>query len=116
MIHVASGNTSGALPKASAYVSLPRKYRPLRKEKASPSVSVPARSRSASEIVASGHRRIFARRPAQYAGESRKIWVVGIPRADDARTRSTLSAPADRAQVLVPPLLSLDWVASPLGV
>src|SRR4051812_28011972 len=64
---------AGARPNRSAYVSLPRKYRPLRKENASPSVNAPDRSRTARATSDPSRKRIFARRPPQKAGDSRKM-------------------------------------------
>src|SRR5262245_31866258 len=63
---------SGGRANRRAYVSLPRKYRPLMKEKNSPSDAPSGdRSAAASANDAFGESACFARRPLQLAGESR---------------------------------------------
>src|SRR5215472_6071736 len=63
---------SGGTANRIAYVSLPRKYRPLMNAKTSPS-SAPFRDRSAhaSSNCAFGERTCFARVPEQFAGDRR---------------------------------------------
>src|SRR5712692_8143186 len=69
-----------------AYVSLPRKYRPLMNVNRSPS-GAPFRDRSAAATgkVAPGESTCFARRPPQLAGESRKTRFIAFPNADSAQ-------------------------------
>src|SRR5262245_1909572 len=70
---------SGGRANRRAYVSLPRKYRPLMKEKNSPSDAPSGdRSAAASANDAFGESACFARRPLQLAGESRNMrWPPG---------------------------------------
>jgi hypothetical protein len=57
------------------------------KLKASPSVSVPARSRAARGAVPSGRRSMAPRRPLQLAGESNRTWLsVGVESARPDRS------------------------------
>src|SRR5437660_6898151 len=69
---------SGGAAKRAAYVSLPRKYRPLTNMKMSPSMA-PRRERTsrASANCALGDITCRARGPLQLAGESRKIRECG---------------------------------------
>src|SRR5215204_5189834 len=72
------GTSRGGCANAFAYVSLPRKYKPLRKLKTSPMEEPPARSSSASGNAAASRKRSCARRPDVLAGDSKK--TLRIPR------------------------------------
>src|SRR5438874_8800461 len=67
-------SNSGGAANRSAYVSLPRKYRPLTNMNTSPIIS-PRRDRSSSATghCAFGDMTIFARGPPQLAGDNKKM-------------------------------------------
>jgi len=73
VITKAPSTLGGALQKAWAYLSLPRKYRPLMKLKSSPRDAPRRRSRTANSKSALSRIRNWARIPAMFAGERRKI-------------------------------------------
>src|SRR3954470_4803445 len=75
----APGTSAVARPKAFAYASFPRKYRPLRKLNTSPSGAPLVASRRASANSAFGLSRTFARRPSQRAGERRNACFKTCP-------------------------------------
>ena len=67
-----------ARPKAFAYASFPRKYKPLKKLNTSPSGAPSLDSRRASSKSAFGLSNTFARRPSHRAGERRKTCFTNV--------------------------------------
>src|SRR5688572_32391539 len=81
---------TNARPNFSAYVILPRKYRPLMKAKSSPIGTPSARSRVATENVAFGESTCCARRPRQFAGDRRNMreitpLILSAPRSESVK-------------------------------